>query len=112
MTSPLSEGLHEALLTRGLQGALAHETTLLPDLGRVDPEDQVHVLTRHIATAAMRRLAAVRDPAKRLELANQLLGHITDDSQLVIDRPSNSMRFDRSRIPAASSGTPSARALR
>jgi superfamily II DNA or RNA helicase/HKD family nuclease len=85
MTSPLSEGLHEALLTRGLQGALARETTLLPDLDRVDPEDQVHVLTRHLASAAMRRLESVRDPAKRLELANQLLGHITDDSQLVID---------------------------
>ena len=85
MTSPLSEGLHEALLTRELQGALSRETTLLPDLGRVDPEDQLHVLTRHLAAAAMRRLEAVRDPAKRLELANELLAHIADDSQFVLD---------------------------
>ena len=85
MTSPLSEGLHEALLTRELQGALSGESTLLHDLGRVDPEDQVHVLTRHLASAAMRRLEAVRDPAKRLQLANELLAHITDDSQLVVD---------------------------
>ena len=85
MTSPLSEGLHEALLTRGLQVVLARETALLSDLGRVDPEDQVHVLARHLASAAMRRLESVRDPAKRLELANQLLSQITDDSQLVID---------------------------
>ncbi|RNM16334.1 DUF3427 domain-containing protein [Nocardioides pocheonensis] len=85
MTSPLSEGLHEALLTRELQGALSRETTLLPNLGRVDPEDQVHVLARHLASAALRRLETVRDPAKRLELANALLAHIADDSQLVID---------------------------
>jgi superfamily II DNA or RNA helicase/HKD family nuclease len=85
MNSPLSEGLYEAVLTRELQGALSRETTLLHDVGRVDPEDHVHVLTRHLASAAMRRLEAVRDPAKRLELANTLLAHIADDSQVVID---------------------------
>jgi superfamily II DNA or RNA helicase/HKD family nuclease len=85
MTSPLSEGLHEALLTRELQGALSRETTLLPDLGKVDAEDQVHVLARHLASAALRRLETVRDPATRLQLANDLLAHIIDDSQLVID---------------------------
>jgi superfamily II DNA or RNA helicase/HKD family nuclease len=85
MTSPLSEGLHEAVLTHGLQESLSRETALLPSLGKVDPEDQVHVLARHLASAAMRRLEAVRDPALRLELANELLAHITDDSQLVID---------------------------
>lgn len=85
MASPLSEGLHEALLTRELQGELSRETTLLPELGRVDPEDQAHVLARHLAAAAMRRLEAVRDPDKRLQLANDLLVHITDEAQLVID---------------------------
>lgn len=85
MTSPLGEGLHEALLTRELQGALSRETTLLANLGRVDPEDQVHVLARHLASVAMRRLEAVRDPAKRLQLANDLLAHISDASQLVVD---------------------------
>ncbi len=85
MTSPLGEGLHEALLTRELQEALSRETTLLPDLGKVDPEDQVYVLARHLASAAFRRLEAVRDPARRFQLANDLLAHITDDSQLVID---------------------------
>jgi superfamily II DNA or RNA helicase/HKD family nuclease len=58
---------------------------LLHDLGRVDPEDQVHVLARHLASAAIRRLEAVRDPSRRLDLANELLLRITDDSQLVID---------------------------
>lgn len=85
MTSPLSEGLHEALLTRELQGVLSRETTLLADLGKVDPEDQVHVLARHVASAAMQRLANVHDPVKRLELANDFLTHIADESQLVID---------------------------
>lgn len=85
MTSPLSEGVYEALLTRELQGALSRETTLLPDLRGVDPEDQVHVLTRHLAAATMKKLQAVRDPARRLELANAFLSHIADDSQLVID---------------------------
>lgn len=112
MTSPLSEGLYEALLTHELRSALSRETTLQSDLGRVDPEDQVHVLTRHLASAAMRRLEAVRDPAKRLELANQLLGQITDDSQLVINpveqlhalrtpaQPGNILRYtERPRTP-------------
>jgi superfamily II DNA or RNA helicase/HKD family nuclease len=85
MTSPLSEGLHEALLTRELQGALSRETTFLPDLGKVDPEDQVHVLARHLATTAARRLEAVRDPARRLQLANDLLALIADESQLVME---------------------------
>jgi superfamily II DNA or RNA helicase/HKD family nuclease len=85
MTSPLSEGLHEALLTRELQGALSRESALLPDLDRVDPEDMLHVLARHLASTAMRRLEAVRDPAKRLQLANELLSHIADDSQFVLD---------------------------
>ncbi len=101
MTSPLSEGLHEALLTRELQGALSRETTLLPDLGRVDPEDQAHVLARHLASVAMRRLEAVRDPARRLELANELLTSITDPSQLVID-PVEQLQALR---PAAQPGT-------
>lgn len=85
MNSPLSEGLHEALLTRELQGALAHAVDLESTLGRVDPEDQVHVLTQHLSSAVRRRLGAVRDPAKRLALANQLLTTITDESQLVLD---------------------------
>lgn len=85
MTSSLPEGLHEALLTRELQGLLSRETQLDKALGRVDPEDQVHVLTRHLAGAAMRRLEAVRDPARRLALANELLGKIANDDELVLD---------------------------
>lgn len=85
MTQQLPEGLHEALLTRDLQTALARETLLDSSLARVDPEDQVHVLTRHLASAAMRRLEGVRDPVKRLELANELLGVITDPGQAVLE---------------------------
>jgi superfamily II DNA or RNA helicase len=33
----------------------------------------------------MRRLEAVRDPAKRLQLANELIAHIADDSQSVLE---------------------------
>src|SRR5690349_15756711 len=85
MNSPLREGLHEALLTRELQAALTSAVDLESTLGRVDAEDQVHVLTRHLSTAVLRRLEAVRDPAKRLALANELLTRITDDSQLVLE---------------------------
>src|SRR3954451_2015120 len=102
MNSPLSEGLHEALLTLELESALSRETSLLPDLSRVDPEDQVHVLGRHLAAAAIRRLEAVRDPAKRLELANELLTHITDGSQAVAD-PVKQLHALR---PPARPGTP------
>jgi superfamily II DNA or RNA helicase len=85
MTSPLSEGLYEALLTRELQGELARAKGLDQTLGRVDAEDEVHVLARHLAGAAVRRLEAVRDPVRRLELANEILSQITDETQLVID---------------------------
>lgn len=85
MNSPLSEGLHEALLTRELQGALAKHATLESTLGKVDPEDQVHVLTRHLAGAVSRRLEAVRDPVKRLALANDLLTSIAEPGDAVLD---------------------------
>ena len=41
--------------------------------GRVDEADQAHVLTRHIAFALQRRLAAIKDPIARLDAANDLL---------------------------------------
>jgi superfamily II DNA or RNA helicase/HKD family nuclease len=84
MDAPLTEGLHEALLTRDLQGRLSREVTLEPGLGRVDDEDQTHVFTRHLAAAALRRLDAVRDPAKRLELANDLLEAVSGPGDFVL----------------------------
>lgn len=85
MNSPLSEGLYEALLTRELQGVLDRSAHLESTLGKVDPEDQVHVLTRHIADVALRRLAEVRDPEKRLALANRLVDDIAGASVHVLE---------------------------
>jgi len=85
MTSPLTQGLHEALVTRELQSELSRENVMSVELGRVDPEDQTHVLVRHLASAALRRLDAVRDPGKRIQLANEILSHITESTQAVVD---------------------------
>ena len=40
----------------------------------VDPAEQPEVLARHIRDAAFRTLSAQRDPAKRVELVNAMLG--------------------------------------
>jgi HKD family nuclease len=85
MGDELTEGLYEALLTSDLRRTLSTGHGLAESLAKVDPEDHVHVLTHQLATAATRRLDAVRDPAKRLELANTWLATIAGDGADVLD---------------------------
>jgi len=81
----LPEGLHEAVMTRALEALLSRETHLAQSLGKVDDEDQTHVLARHVAATALHRLEAVRDPAKRLALANEMLASVAGAGDLVLD---------------------------
>ncbi len=85
MSTPFAEGIYESVLTRQLQSALDSQQTWDATFGKVDAEDQTHVLARHLAHAAFRRLETVRDPAKRLALANEMLAQITGDNTSVLD---------------------------
>ncbi|MEO7070750.1 MAG: DUF3427 domain-containing protein [Nostocoides sp.] len=80
----MAEGLHEAVLTRGLDRMLALETSLESSLAKVDPEDQVGVLTQHLARVARRRLESVRDPDLRLRLANEMLVDLSGETEFVL----------------------------
>lgn len=81
----MAEGLHEAVVTESLSQRISREAQLHASLGKVDPEDQALVLSRHLAAAAHRRLEAIRDPAERLLLANEMLESISDTGDLVLD---------------------------
>jgi superfamily II DNA or RNA helicase/HKD family nuclease len=54
-------------------------------VARVDGADQAHVLTRHLSEAVHRRLASIKDPAKQLEVANQLLRTLEDPADVIVD---------------------------
>ena len=71
--SSLPVGLHETLLTEQLQSLIDVDEAHEHEQGRVDEADQAHVLSRHIASALQRRLAAIKDPTARLATANDLL---------------------------------------
>ncbi|MFY0406916.1 DUF3427 domain-containing protein [Solicola sp. PLA-1-18] len=81
----MHEGLHESLVTHAIDRAVAGEEHLLAELAAVDDADQTHVLTRHLAAAIGQRLGAIRDPAKRLDAANELLRHLDDPDLAVVE---------------------------
>ncbi len=52
----MQEGLYESVLTTELAQRLEALVDLVPELGRVDPADQSHVLSQFLAAAIQRRL--------------------------------------------------------
>ena len=70
----LQQGLYESLLTERLSRRLFSAGALDHDVRMVDPVEQPDVLARHVRDAAFRALSAQRDPERRVELVNQLLG--------------------------------------
>lgn len=81
----MEPGLYEALLTTDLERQLSALPELEPELDKVDPADQTHVLTRHLATAIQRRLARERDPERKLAVANDLLSAIDAADPTVVE---------------------------
>ena len=79
----LATGLHEALVTEQLRSLLDSDDREI-DLGKVDEADQPHVLARHLGAALHRRLASIKDPAKRLAAANELLRVIEEATDSVV----------------------------
>jgi superfamily II DNA or RNA helicase/HKD family nuclease len=72
----LATGLHESLITDSLAGRLETEARRQVLRARVDEADQSHVLARHVASVALQRLKALKDPAARLAAANAWLSHM------------------------------------
>ena len=79
----MDEGLYESVVTSRLMRELEGVRDLAPELAKVDPADQGHVLSLHIADAVRRKLAAERDPERRLELANRFITYLEDDHEAV-----------------------------
>jgi superfamily II DNA or RNA helicase/HKD family nuclease len=77
-------GLHESLITDSLEARLQAEAEREVDRARVDEADQSHVLARHLAAAALRRLRSIKDPSARLSAANEWLSHIESPSDPVL----------------------------
>ena len=74
MEQPLvALGLHERLVTTGMQATLDAEAQLRVEIAKVDPADQPHVLARHIYELTRRALEGRTDPDGRLPLLNDLV---------------------------------------
>ena len=81
----MERGLYESVVTTDLERRIDALLDLDVDLGHVDPADQAHVLTRHLAAALERRLTSERDPERKLLLANRLLAAIADEDPRVTE---------------------------
>lgn len=81
----MHEGLYESLVTTSLARDLADLDGLDAELGKVDPADQAHVITRHLALQMHRRLHAEKDPERRITIANDMLASIQAIGEDVAD---------------------------
>lgn len=73
MSDELPLGLHETVLDSALEARLDALLGVDSEIHDVDPAEQTHVLTRHLAQAVRERLEAERDPQRKLAVANALL---------------------------------------
>jgi HKD family nuclease len=99
----LRAGLYESLLTSKLGRQLGANADLDPVLRAVDLAEQPEVLARHVREAAFRTLSAQRDPAKRVELVNALLGVLDQADDAASGDPRQLLSLSR---PAVSGTTP------
>lgn len=77
ISGDLPIGLHETLLTDGLNGQLG-SSAKRHEYDAVDDADLPHVLTQHLSALALKRLSEVKDPAARITLANAVLRAIDE----------------------------------
>jgi superfamily II DNA or RNA helicase/HKD family nuclease len=99
MMTELREGLYESLLTSKLGRQLAANADLDPVLRAVDLAEQPEVLARHIREAAFRTLSQQRDPVKRVELVNALLGVLEQADDVASGDPSQLLSLSRPATP-------------
>ena len=79
-------GLYESVITDELERRLTALVGQEAQVSAVDLADQSLVLARHLGTVLLRRLAAERDPAHRVALANRVL-ELIDGSQPGVEDP-------------------------
>ncbi|WP_427004471.1 DUF3427 domain-containing protein [Pseudarthrobacter sp. H2] len=77
----LPEGLYELLSTDQLSGRLSQAAELQPIFTDVEDEDTPDILSRHVADAVRRALAAAK-PADRVALANKLLQELNTTDRI------------------------------
>ena len=81
---PLVSGLHERLLTTGLQSALADVVDLDAEIAGIDPADQPHVLARHVYELTLRALEGRSDRDGRVQLLNDVVALLEVPSATVV----------------------------
>ncbi|KRF36976.1 helicase [Nocardioides sp. Soil805] len=73
ISGDLPIGLHESLVTSGIEAQLASVLGPVAEFGTVDDADLPHVLAQHVAAMTLRRLTHLKDPAARIAAANAAL---------------------------------------
>lgn len=81
----MERGLYESLITSHLERQYESSTDAETTTAPVDPADQSHMLTRHLAAAIQRRLDLERDPARKLVLANELMHAVDETEPILLD---------------------------
>lgn len=79
----MRDGLYESVITDALKALIEESDDVDSRVAAVDPADEVHVLTLHLAEAVARRLSSLKDPVARLNVANELLGILDADGGLI-----------------------------
>lgn len=74
----MKRGLYESLITNSLAQRIEVLSGAGAEIREVDPAEQPHVLARHVHAITERVLVATKDPAARVALVNQLIGHLND----------------------------------
>jgi superfamily II DNA or RNA helicase/HKD family nuclease len=97
------EGLYESLLTKKLQAQIDEATGsgLTPSTGPVDVAEQPDVFARHIRDAALRSLAAEKDPDRRRDMVNSLLDQLGAHDDQLAASPSQLLSLVAPSIPGS-----------
>ena len=80
--SQLAFGIYEALLDELLQDALGQHPELRSVFGKIDQEDQPAIYASFVAKVIEQALREEKDPEKRLEICNRILGQVASEPGL------------------------------
>ena len=80
--SQLAFGIYEALIDEFLQEALAQHPELRSVFGKIDQEEQPAIYASFVAKVIEQALREEKDPEKRLEICNRILGQVASEPGL------------------------------
>jgi len=98
----VQEGLYESLLTQQLQRDLERAQSsdqVEAVLARIDEAEQPEVLARHVRDAAHRVLSSTRDPLRRVQIVNAILGQLDAADDDVLEEPRQLLSVTRPNAP-------------